>query len=154
MQSRSNQNIYIQLVYTKSIHNKMVDIYENTILCNKCNKKTKRSFIVKDGFKIRTWQCPVCKKQWPHPLDLQAYQNFSKIKNKSFQVKLRMVGNSYTVSIPREIIEFENDTQKEFNKMRKRMDQIIHMSLEEPEKLSLFFTNKIRKIYNEEAEED
>jgi len=71
---------------------------------------------------------------------------------KNFQVKLRIVGNSYTASSPREIIEFENEMQTEFNKMRKRMSQIIHMSLEEPEKLSLFFTNKIRKFYNKDQE--
>lgn len=130
----------------------MADIYENIILCNKCNKKTERSFIVKDGFKIRTWQCPICKKQWPHPLDLQEYENFSKIKNKNFQVKLRMVGNSYTVSIPREIIDFERDIQREMTQMERRMERIIYMSLEEPEKLSLFFTNKIRKFYNEDQE--
>ncbi len=118
----------------------MADIFDNPILCKECNVKTRKTYTDKDGFTIRTLECPKCGKQWPHPLDLQDYENFNKIKNKQFQVKLRMVGNSYTVSIPREIIDFEEEISKEITKM-------IHMSLEEPEKLTLFFSKRIRKFY-------
>lgn len=118
----------------------MADIFENTILCEKCNKKTNKSVLHKEGFRIRTWECPQCHKKWYHPVDLQEFENFNKIRNKQFQVKLRLVGNSFCVSIPREIIEFEKEMQKE-------MDKMISMSLEEPEKLSLFFSKRIRKIY-------
>jgi transposase-like protein len=120
----------------------MTDIFDNPILCNECNIKTRKTYVNKEGFTLRTLECPKCGKQWTHPLDLQDYENFNKIKNKQFQVKLRMVGNSYTVSIPREIIEFEEEFNREIAK-------IIHMSLEEPEKLTLFFSKKIRKFYQQ-----
>ena len=118
----------------------MADIFENSVVCDKCNKKTIKSTILKEGFQLRAWQCPECKKIWMHPLDEQEYNNFNKLKNKTFEVKLRMVGNSYTVSIPREIIDFENEMMEEF----KKMDNLIRMSLDEPERLSLFFGKRRR----------
>ncbi len=96
---------------------------------------------IKDGFKIRTLECPECKKQWYHPLDLQRYKNFRTLRDKEFRVKLRMVGNSFCVSIPKEIIEFE----EKFARLEKEIDNLIRMSLEEPGKLSLFFQRGIKK---------
>lgn len=117
----------------------MEDIFNHTILCNECNIETVKDAVYKDGFKIRIKKCPKCNKEIPHPLDLQEYENFSKIRNKRYQVKLRMVGNSYAVSIPREIIEFQEEMDREINKL-------INMTLEEPEKLSLFFSRRIRRL--------
>ncbi len=88
----------------------MGDIFESTILCENCNQKTSKGFIMKDGFQIRKWECNSCGKVWYHPLDTEEYKNFQKLKNKTFEVKLRMVGNSYAISIPREIIECEEET--------------------------------------------
>ncbi|MBS3171621.1 hypothetical protein J4449_03350 [Candidatus Woesearchaeota archaeon] len=119
----------------------MTDIYNTTILCEDCNRKTTKGFITKNGYKIRTWECDSCHKRWFHPLDLQEYNNFEKIKHKEFKVKLRFVGNSYAVSIPREIIDFQEEISKE-------IDKILYMSLEEPEKLSIFFSKRIKKILN------
>ncbi len=120
----------------------MKDIFETAILCEDCNRKTAKDQIFKEGFRIRLWQCPNCNKRWYHPLDLEDYKNFQRLKNKQFNVKLRMVGNSYTVSIPREIINFESE-------MRQEMNDIISMMLEEPGKLSIFFDKKIRRFINE-----
>src|SRR3989344_3454562 len=117
----------------------MADIYNTTILCEDCNRKTIKSYIIKEGYKIRTWECTICAKRWFHPLDLQEYNNFEKLKQKEFRVKLRFVGNSYIVSIPREIIDFQEE-------LRKEMDKILYISLEEPEKLSIFFTKKIKRV--------
>jgi len=125
----------------------MADIYENTILCENCNKKTVKGFAIKNGFKIRSWKCPSCNKVWYHPSDMQEYENFQKIKNQTFQVKLRMVGNSYTISIPREIIEFEEE-------MHRKINEMISMTMEEPTKLSIFFSKEIRKFINEEDDEE
>jgi len=127
-------------MYTKSIHK--MDIYDNIVLCKNCNRETIKSEIIRNGFNIRTWVCPRCKQIWEHPGDLQRYRNFEKLKNKNFHVKLRLVGNSYTVSIPREIIEFH----RRANEIEKEMDKIIDICLEEPFKLSLFFS-KIRKSF-------
>lgn len=117
----------------------MKDIYNTTILCEKCNRKTKKKTIHKEGFTLRAWECPKCNKLWYHPLDQQEYQNFQKLRDKNFRVKLRLVGNSFCVSIPKEIIEFHREMQKEMNEM-------ISMSLEEPEKLSLYFTKRFKRL--------
>ena len=117
----------------------MKDIYNATILCEKCNKKAAKSQINKEGFIVRIWKCSNCPEIWYHPADLQDYENYRRIKDKTFKVKLRVVGNSYTVSIPREIIEFQEEMQRE-------MDDMIHIGLEAPEKIGLFFSRRIRKI--------
>jgi len=106
-------------------------------MCEKCNSKTDKGFIVKDGFKIRAWSCPECKGKYEHPADLQELKNFRELKKKQFNVKLRLVGNSYAVSIPREIIEFHESMEKEFEKM-------VRLAFEEPDRLSLFFTRSKR----------
>mgnify|MGYP006865048817 CR=1 FL=1 len=58
------------------------------------------------------------------------------MRKKDYSVKLRLVGNSYTVSIPKEIIDFQENIFEEMN-------SLIKMSLESPEKLSLFFSKKL-----------
>ncbi len=139
----SHRNVYIRPVYTASIH--MKDIFDATILCDQCDRKTTKKINIKDGFQLRSWVCEHCKNEWVHPGDLQEYRNFKQLHNKTFQVKLRYVGNSYAVSIPREIIEFEEDMQKEFGK-------VLRMMLEEPGKLSIFFSSEIKKLMNEGEE--
>ena len=120
----------------------MSDIFNTTLVCDACNQKTIKSIAEKEGFSIRTWTCSECNRKWYHPSDMQEYDNFKKIKNKMFSVKLRMVGNSYTISIPREIIEFEEEMQREIN-------DIIQLCLEEPRKLSIFFENKKQRFIKE-----
>ena len=119
----------------------MEDMFENEILCNKCGAKTKKITVIKDGFKIRALECPNCQKKWLHPLDLKEYKDFCNLRERDFQVKLRMVGNSFSVTIPREIIEFE----ERFKQLEKEMDKMIHMSLQEPGKLIMFFETRRKK---------
>lgn len=85
----------------------MKDIWENTIVCNKCNCKVRKVVINKEDFSIRTWQCPKCGKEWYHPVDSNRYLQWKKLKNEKFKVKLRQVGNSFTISIPKQIVDFE-----------------------------------------------
>ncbi len=88
----------------------------------------------KNGFNIRALVCEDCKNQILHPEDLKEYSNFENIKKKSFKVKLRFVGNSYAVSIPREIIDFMNEQENEMNEM-------VDLCLEEIGRVSLHFQN-------------
>ena len=138
----------------------MKDIYENTILCDRCNIKTIKGQTIREDFPIRTWKCPKCNQVWHHPSDLQDYESFSRIKDKTFQVKLRMVGNSYAVSIPREIIEFEemrtslhDEMKKEIKDMENFMNQMVSLSMESPGKVSLSFFGR-RIIKPEEGDDD
>ncbi len=123
-------------MYTLPVYTEM-DIYETTILCNNCGNETEKNYIVKDGFKIRSWVCNDCDKEWHHPSDMQEYKKFAELKDRDFQVKLRHVGNSYAVSIPKEIIKF-TEVRKE--------GRIVRMSMEGPEKVSISFTKTTRKI--------
>ncbi len=117
----------------------MEDIFETTMLCTACSKPTIKKVEEKEGFMVRTWFCEHCKKEWYHPTDLEEYKRFKELKHKTYHVKLRLVGNSYTVSIPREIIDFQEE-------MRKEMDRMLNLTLDEPERLSLYFSKRIRRL--------
>jgi len=113
----------------------MKDVYDSVMLCDQCNGKTEKTQVSKDGFRIRAWHCPKCKKLWYHPLDMRDYQEYILLRNKDFQVKLREVGNSWIVSIPKEIIRFEEISTA----------KVISLNLDEPGKVVLKFT-KIRRV--------
>lgn len=118
----------------------MNDIFENKIICNNCNKETIKAELDENGFKLRALECPDCGKQWMHPGDLKDYERFKELKSRQFSVKLRMVGNSFSVTIPREIIEFE----ERFAKLEREMDNMMRLSLDEPGKLILRFKELLR----------
>lgn len=113
----------------------MADIFDNKILCKKCNKKMKTIIINKNGFSIRAIRCPECNERIMHPADLQEYNQFMNLKNKNFRVKLRIVGNSYAISIPKEIVQFIHEQEK-------IMDDMVRLCLEDFGKLSLMFHDK------------
>ena len=46
-----------------------------------------------------------------------------------------MVGNSFSVTIPKEIIDFE----EEFFKLEEEMNNIMRLTLEEPGKINIYF---------------
>ena len=114
----------------------MNDLSDTIIICKECNRRTVKGILNKNGFKIRCWKCPECGETWAHPGDLKEYEDFQKIKHKEFQVKLRMVGNSYTVSIPREIVEFGEI----------KRDEIVKVCLDQPERVILFFSKVTKKF--------
>ncbi len=126
----------------------MSDIYYGKILCSECGTLTRKNTMVKEGFQLRILECPKCGHILYHPVDLEKYRDFKKIKKKQFNVKLRMVGNSYAVSIPREIIEFFENSEEDNNfheihkKMKEdmdRMNKIVTLAFEQANKLSLDF---------------
>ncbi len=113
----------------------MADIFDNQILCNKCDNKMQRGEVVRNGFVLRVLVCPDCREKLVHPVDEQEYNKFINLKNKEFRVKMRIVGNSYTVSIPKEIVSFMHQQEK-------MMDDMVKLCFEETGRLSLNF-NKI-----------
>lgn len=92
----------------------------------------------KDNFSFRTVICPLCKKKIIHPIDEQEYYKFKDLKNKEFKVKMRLVGNSYTVSIPKEIVSFMKEQEK-------IMDSMVRLYFEDMGRLSLNFDKLINK---------
>jgi len=127
---------YLNLQEKKII--KMSDIFDNTILCKKCNSKMKKANISKNGFLFRAVVCPKCGEKIIHPTDAQEYDKFINLKNKDFRVKMRLVGNSYAVSIPKEIVSFIREQEKIMNDM-------VRLCFEEAGKLSLNFGEVERK---------
>lgn len=97
----------------------MADIFDNQILCKNCKKVMKPVLISKNGFNLRALKCEKCNTFILHPVDKQEYDEFMRLKNKEFEVKMRMVGNSYAVSIPREIVDFMKEQEKMVNDMVK-----------------------------------
>ena len=113
----------------------MTDIFDNTILCRKCNTKMQKARIVKNNFSFRALVCPKCGEKIIHPADEQEYNKFVDLKNKEFQVKMRLVGNSYTVSIPKEIVCFMREQER-------MMDDMVRLCFQDMGRLSLDFKNK------------
>ena len=108
------------------------DIFDNIILCNKCNIRMQKTKLIKNGFLFRVMVCPKCNKKIIHPVDEQKYNKFINLKNKEFKVKMRLVGNSYAVSIPKEIVSFIKTQEK-------IMDDRVRLCFEEVGKVSLNF---------------
>jgi hypothetical protein len=113
----------------------MEDIFDNPILCKNCNIRMQKVKFLKNGFSFRAVHCPNCNNKIIHPDDKQEYQRYQNLRNKTFGVKLRMVGNSYTVSIPREIVNFINEQNKVIN-------EIVRLSLDQMGKLSINFNHE------------
>ena len=86
----------------------------------------------KNGFILRAVMCPKCHAKIIHPIDKENYNKFINLKNKQFSVKMRLVGNSYAVSIPREIVSFIEKQQHILNSM-------VKLCIEDITKLSLKF---------------
>jgi len=118
------------------------DIFDNTIICKDCNIKMNKFQCIKNGFSFRAVQCGKCGNKIIHPQDKAEYEHYLNLKNKHYRVKMRMVGNSYTISIPREIANF-------INEQNKIMDDMVRLSLEKMGKLSLIFDQ-----FNDESEEE
>ena len=108
------------------------DIFDNTILCKNCDKKMEKTSISKNGYLLRAVACQKCGEKIIHPSDEQNYNKFINLRNKEFNVKMRLVGNSYAVSIPKEIVSFMNTQEKIMNDM-------VRLCFEEMGKLSLNF---------------
>ena len=113
------------------------DIFDNPILCKHCDSRMQKSNVSKNGFLLRVMVCGNCNERILHPLDEQNYDKFINLRNKEFSVKMRLVGNSYAVSIPKEIVSFMNNQER-------IMDDMVKLCFEEMGKVSLSF-NEIER---------
>ena len=109
-----------------------MDIFDQTILCKKCEKKMKPAKMIRSGFELRAMFCDKCGSKIVHPADEAEYNKFLDLKNKSFKVKLRLVGNSYAVSIPKEIVDFIKEQERVF-------DDMVKLAFDDAKKLKLMF---------------
>lgn len=91
-----------------------------------------RAVVVRNGFKLRALVCPKGHEKITHPRDEDEYKRFNELHQKEFRVKMRIVGNSYAVSIPKEIVSFMQEQEK-------FIDEMVRLCFEESGKLSLNF---------------
>jgi hypothetical protein len=120
----------------------MNDIFDNTILCKKCNSKMQRADVVKNGFLLRAMICK-CGEKIIHPNDEAEYNKFINLKNKEFRVKMRLVGNSYAISIPKEIVSFMREQEN-------IMDDMVKLCFEQMGRLSLNFKDVNEEEYEQQ----
>lgn len=113
----------------------MTDIFDATILCKNCACRMEPIIINKSSVRLRAIECPECKDHIIHPADINTVENFKNIKGKTYNVKLRIVGNSHAISIPKEIINFIHEQES-------IMDDMVKLCFEDMHKLSLEFGNK------------
>jgi len=116
----------------------MTDIFDNKILCKKCEKPMDKGEVIKNGFRLRALVCDKCNEKILHPVDETEYNKYINLKNKEFRVKMRIVGNSYAVSIPKEIVSFIQHQEK-------MMDDMVRLCFEDAGRLSLNFGELIRR---------
>jgi hypothetical protein len=98
----------------------------------------KHIIVNKAGTQLRAVECPTCKDKIIHPADLNSFQKFDNLKGKTYNVKLRMVGNSHAISIPKEIVNF-------IQQQEKMMDDMVRLHFDDMKKLSLHFGNENRE---------
>src|SRR3990167_10779523 len=132
----------------------MIDIFDATILCKNCQREMVPTSVKKEGFELRAVECPSCHDNIVHPADLNALESFNTLRSKTFTVKLRMVGNSHAISIPKEIVDFMNEMNRMHSETRSQMDDMVRLCFEDFRKLSLNFGEDLEDEddYNEEHE--
>ncbi len=116
----------------------MQDIFEHIILCKKCRKPMQKGRIIRNGFHLRAIICPKGHDKIIHPQDEEEYKKFKELRQKEFKVKMRIVGNSYAISIPKEIVSFMKEQEK-------LMNDIVNLCFEESGRLSLTFNKLMDK---------
>jgi DNA-directed RNA polymerase subunit RPC12/RpoP len=112
----------------------MMDIFDATILCKNCNKKMNPIVINKSGSQLRAVECEKCHERILHPADISSLEKFNNLKGKTYNVKLRLVGNSHAISIPKEIVNF-------IRQQERIMDDMVRLCFEDMSRLSLRFGN-------------
>ncbi len=111
----------------------MMDLLDNIdALCKTCKVPMKRETTTKEGFIMRIFRCPSCHSQYLHPIDLEKYEQYHQLRDKQFNMKLRMIGNSFCISIPREIIRFNQIEE----------NSIVSLSMDNPEHVRLIFHHR------------
>lgn len=117
----------------------MKDIFDAKISCNTCNIVMQPETIEKKGYRLRSVKCPNCGERIIHPTDINNFKQYNDLKSKTYNVKLRIVGNSHAISIPKEIVEFINETNQ---RMKSHMNDMVKLCFEDFGRISLRFTDE------------
>ena len=114
----------------------MKDIFDAKIICKHCETEMKPIALEKAGFSLRAVHCSTCNEKIVHPSDLHHMEHYNNLKRKTFSVKLRMVGNSHAISIPKEIVDFINEAN---HRAQKQMNDMVSLCFEDFGRIRLNF---------------
>lgn len=118
---------------------RVLDVFDAQILCKQCKHEMQPITVHREGFELRAVQCPECKDKIIHPADVTALDHFNSLRGKTFMVKLRMVGNSHAISIPKEIVDFINEQHRQ---SRRQMADMVRLCFEDFGRLSVRFNDE------------
>ena len=110
----------------------MKDLFDATVLCDKCAARMEKTEIEQSGFQLRALRCPQCNELVMHPLDMDKVAKFNELRGKNYIVKLRIIGNSHAISIPKEIVEFIHEHERAF-------DDMVKLCFDDMKRLTLQF---------------
>jgi len=118
----------------------MKDIFDAKVMCSECDKEMEKFSFEKSGFLLRALKCPKCGDKIVHPTDIKNFEQYNNLRGRTYSVKLRIVGNSHAISIPKEIVDFINESN---NRVSKHFSDVVRLCFEDFGKLSVNFMDDV-----------
>lgn len=87
---------------------KQVDISQWKEIPCECGNMASRSTIKYNDYEIRGWICKKCMKEYIHPEDSLKISKIEALKKSGIKVKIRTVGQSLVITLPKELAEVYN----------------------------------------------
>lgn len=84
---------------------KQVDINRWKEIPCECGAMASKSTVKYKEYEVRGWICKKCKKEYIHPEDSLKISKLEALKKNNVKVKIRTVGQSLVITLPKEIAE-------------------------------------------------
>ncbi len=84
---------------------KQVDINRWEEIPCECGGMARRSAVKYKDYEVRGWVCKKCKKEYVHPEDSLKISKLEALKKTGVKVKIRTVGQSLVITLPKELAE-------------------------------------------------
>ena len=93
---------------------KQVDINRWEEIPCECGGMAGKSTVNYKGYEVRGWTCKKCKKEYIHPEDSLKISKLEALKKNGIKVKVRTVGQSLVITLPKELVELYGLEKGEF----------------------------------------
>ena len=84
---------------------KQVDINQWEEIPCECGNMASKSTVKYKDYEVRGWVCKKCKREYLHPEDSLKISKLEALKKNHIRVKIRTVGQSLVITLPKEIAE-------------------------------------------------
>ena len=84
---------------------KQVDINRWEEIPCECGNMASKSTVKYKDYEVRGWVCKKCKREYLHPEDSLKISKLEALKKNHIRVKIRTVGQSLVITLPKEIAE-------------------------------------------------